>query len=173
MTSKQTLVILSFIIVLLATSCGTAKRVPAEVNTPKELSRRFGLPVTNRDNLHLYTEASKWLGVKHKYGGNTRRGVDCSGLIVQIYTEVYRKKLKRSSADMLKYNCRKVSRGRLQEGDLVFFRTGGGSKKIPNHVGIYLKNQRFVHTSTSRGVIVSDLNDPYYLRSWITGGRVK
>jgi lipoprotein Spr len=173
MTSKQTLVILSFIIVLLATSCGTAKRVPTEVNTPKELSRRFGLPVTNRDNLHLYTEASKWLGVKHKYGGNTRRGVDCSGLVVQVYTEVYRKKLRRSSADMLKYNCRKVSRGRLQEGDLVFFRTGGGSKKIPNHVGIYLKNQRFVHASTSQGVIVSDLNDPYYLRSWITGGKVK
>jgi lipoprotein Spr len=173
MKKKQLLVILSFIVVLLATSCGTVKRVPAGVNTPRELSRKFGLPVTNRDNLHLYTEASKWLGVKHRYGGNTRRGVDCSGLVVQIYTEVYRKKLKRSSADMLTYNCRKVSRGRLQEGDLVFFRTGSGNKKIPNHVGIYLKNQHFIHASTSRGVIVSDLNEPYYLRNWITGGRVK
>ncbi|MDR1203127.1 MAG: C40 family peptidase [Tannerellaceae bacterium] len=175
MKNKQVFVILSFIVVvLLSTSCGTSKRsVPAEMNTPKELSRKFGLPVTTKDNLHLYTEASKWLGVKHKYGGNTKKGVDCSGLVVQIYTEVYGKNLKRSSADMLKYNCKKVSRGRLQEGDLVFFRTGNGKKKIPNHVGIYLKNQHFVHTSSSKGVIVGDLNDPYYLRNWITGGRVK
>jgi lipoprotein Spr len=173
MKNRLILVILSFIVALLTTSCGTAKRVPTEANTPRELSRKFGLPITNRDNLHLYKEASKWLGVKHQYGGNTHRGVDCSGLVVQIYTEVYRKKLKRSSADMLKYNCKKVSRGKLREGDLVFFRTGSGKKNIPNHVGIYLKNQHFVHASTSRGVIVSDLNDPYYLRNWITGGRVK
>lgn len=173
MANKQVVIILSFIIVFLATSCGTAKRAPTETSTPKELSRKFGLPITNKDNLHLYTEASKWLGVKHKYGGNTRKGVDCSGLVVQIYSQVYGKKLKRSSADILKHNCRKVGRGKLQEGDLVFFRTGGGKKKVPNHVGIYLKNQRFVHASSSKGVIVSDLNDPYYLRSWITGGRVK
>lgn len=79
----------------------------------------------------------------------------------------------RSSADMLKYNCKKVSRGKLQEGDLVFFKTGGGKKKTPNHVGIYLKNGKFIHTSTSRGVMVSSLSEPYYTRSWITGGRVK
>ncbi|MDR1161591.1 MAG: C40 family peptidase [Tannerellaceae bacterium] len=174
MRHKQVFVFLSFIVVLLGTSCGTVRRAPAGANTPRELSRKFGLPVTKRDNLHLYSEASGWLGVKHLYGGNTRRGVDCSGLVVQIYTNVYRKKLRRSSADMLKYNCKKVSRGRLREGDLVFFRTGSSGKKtIPNHVGIYLKNQHFIHASTSRGVIVSDLSDPYYLRNWITGGRVK
>ncbi|WP_286076278.1 C40 family peptidase, partial [Parabacteroides goldsteinii] len=61
----------------------------------------------------------------------------------------------------------------LQEGDLVFFKTGGGKKKTPNHVGIYLKNGKFIHTSTSRGVMVSSLSEPYYTRSWITGGRVK
>ncbi|MDR3140746.1 MAG: C40 family peptidase [Tannerellaceae bacterium] len=172
MRNRQVFVVLAFIVAL-AASCGTAKRVPAGADTPGELSRKLGLPVTGRDNLHLYTEAANWLGVKYTYGGNTRRGVDCSGLALQIYAEVYGKKLKRSSADMLKYNCRKVSRGKLREGDLVFFRTGRGKKNIPNHVGIYLKNQHFIHASASRGVIVSDLNDPYYLRGWITGGRVK
>ena len=80
-------------------------------------------------------------------------------------------------ANIFLYNegakCRKVSRGKLQEGDLVFFRTGSGKKKVPNHVGIYLKNGKFIHTSTSKGVIVSNLSEPYYTRSWITGGRVK
>ena len=74
---------------------------------------------------------------------------------------------------LLKRNCRKVGRAKLKEGDLVFFRTGRGKRKVPNHVGIYLKNGKFIHASTSRGVIVSSLSEPYYVRTWLTGGRVK
>ena len=107
-------------------------------------------------------------------GGSTKRGVDCSGFVSIVYREVYGKQLARSSADMLKYNCKKVSRAKLQEGDLVFFKTGrGGKRGVPNHVGIYLKNGRFIHTSTSSGVMVSSLSEPYYTRTWLTGGRVK
>ena len=94
-----------------------------------------------------------------------------SGLL--RFCGVYGKQLARSSADMLKHNCKKVSRANLKEGDLVFFRTGKGRKKVPNHVGIYLKNGKFIHTSTSNGVIVSSLSEPYYVRTWLTGGRVK
>jgi lipoprotein Spr len=170
MTAKQTLFMLPFIL-LLCPSCGTGRQIPAE--TYRELSGKFGLPVTRKDNLHLYTETSKWLGVKHIYGGNTRAGVDCSGLAMQIYSTVYGKKLKRSSADVLKYNCRKVRKKKLREGDLIFFQTGGGKKKTPNHMGIYLKNHRFIHASSSHGVIVSNLDSPYYSRNWVAGGRVK
>jgi lipoprotein Spr len=74
---------------------------------------------------------------------------------------------------MLKHDCRKISRDELKEGDLVFFRTEGGRKKSPNHSGIYLKNGKFIHTSTSRGVMVSSLREPYYLRTWVAAGRVK
>ena len=75
---------------------------------------------------------------------------------------------------MLRHDCRKISRDRLKEGDLVFFRTSSSvRKKEPNHVGIYLKNGRFIHASTSRGVVVSSLSEPYYVRTWIGGGRVK
>ncbi|MDL2282055.1 NlpC/P60 family protein [Parabacteroides sp. OttesenSCG-928-G06] len=125
------------------------------------------------DNIYLYNEGAKWLGVPHRSGGLTKKGVDCSGLVVNIYREIYGKPLARSSADMLKKNCKKVGRSHLQEGDLVFFRTDGSRKKTPNHVGIYLKNGRFLHASTSRGVVVSSLSEPYYLRTFITGGRVK
>ena len=86
---------------------------------------------------------------------------------------IYRKKLERSAADMLKKNCKRIRRGKLREGDLVFFYTGRGRKKRPNHVGIYLKNGKFIHTSTSKGVMVSSLSEPYYLRTWMCGGRVK
>ncbi|WP_102406099.1 C40 family peptidase [Parabacteroides bouchesdurhonensis] len=165
-----------FFLLLLLPSCGSKKKVvlPSDFKGPKELSRLYGVRITPEDNIYLYNEGAKWLGVPHKMGGGTKRGVDCSGFVAIIFREVYGKQLSRSSADMLKYNCRKVSRANLREGDLVFFRTGGkGKKNVPNHVGIYLKNGRFIHTSTSRGVMVSSLSEPYYLRTWLIGGRVK
>lgn len=162
--------------VLALTSCGSKKRrvaLPADFKGPKELSRLYGVRLTPDDNIFLYNEGAKWLGVPHRLGGLTKKGVDCSGFVAIVFREVYGKQLARSSADMLKHNCKKVSRANLKEGDLVFFRTGKGRKKVPNHVGIYLKNGKFIHTSTSSGVIVSSLSEPYYVRSWLTGGRVK
>ena len=105
------------------------------------------------------------------------RGVDCSGLTYNIYKKVYHKHLKRNSDDQRKENCRKVSKGKLQEGDLVFFHNGK-NKRTATHVGIYLKDNRFIHASTSRGVIISSLNEDYYRkhwyrRVWMQGGRVK
>lgn len=162
--------------ILALTSCGSKKQrvaLPADFKGPKELSRLYGVRITPNDNIFLYNEGAKWLGVPHRMGGMTKRGVDCSGFVAIVFREVYGKQLARSSADMLKHNCKKVSRANLKEGDLVFFRTGRGKKKVPNHVGIYLKNGKFIHTSTSSGVMVSSLSEPYYIRTWLTGGRVK
>ena len=162
--------------VLTLTSCGSKKQrvaLPADFKGPKDLPRLYGVRLTPDDNIFLYNEGAKWLGVPHRMGGLTKKGVDCSGFVAIVFREVYGKQLARSSADMLKHNCKKVNRANLKEGDLVFFRTGKGRKKVPNHVGIYLKNGKFIHTSTSSGVIVSSLSEPYYVRSWLTGGRVK
>ena len=156
-------------------ACGSRQRVvlPADFKGPKELSRLYGVRLTPNDNIYLYNEGAKWLGVPYRSGGLTRRGVDCSGFVMNVFREVYGKSLARSSADMLKRNCKKVGRAKLKEGDLVFFWTGRGKRKVPSHVGIYLKNGKFIHASTSRGVIVSSLSEPYYVRTWLTGGRVK
>ena len=163
-------------LLFLLTACGSKKQhiaLPADFKGPKELSRLYGVRITPNDNIFLYNEGARWLGTPYRMGGNTKRGVDCSGFVAIVYREVYGKQLSRSSADMLKHNCRRISRAKLQEGDLVFFRTGKGKKNVPSHVGIYLKNGRFIHTSTSKGVIVSSLSEPYYTRTWLTGGRVK
>lgn len=168
--------ILFFVVSLLLAACGSKKQqvaLPSDFKGPKELSRLYGVRITPEDNIYLYNEGARWLGTPHRMGGSTKRGVDCSGFVAIVVREVYGKQLSRSSTDMLKHDCKKVSRGKLQEGDLVFFRTGQGKKKVPNHVGIYLKNGRFIHTSTSSGVIVSSLSEPYYVRAWITGGRIK
>lgn len=67
-------------------------------------------------------------------------------------------------------DCHKVSKRNLREGDLVFFHNGR-KKRIASHVGIYLKNNKFIHASTSRGVIISSLNEDYYRKHWLSGGR--
>lgn len=167
-------VLLVFLLTLLS-ACGSKQRItlPADFKGPKELGRIYGMRITPEDNIFLYNEGARWIGVSHRMGGMNKRGVDCSGFVTIVYKEIYGKKLSRSSGEMQKRDCRKISRGKLQEGDLVFFQTGRGKKRTPNHVGIYLKNSRFIHVSTSRGVMISRLDEPYYMRTWITGGRVK
>lgn len=162
---------------LLLGGCGSRKQqrvvLPADFKGPKELARLYGVRITDHDNIYLYNEGARWLGVPHRLGGNSKRGVDCSGFVAIVYRAVYGKRLERSAADMLRRDCKKVSRANLREGDLVFFKTTkGGKRGRPTHVGIYLKNGRFIHTSTSSGVVVSSLSEPYYIRTWLTGGRV-
>ena len=177
MTRKDFISFFILFFLLLFTACGSKKQqkvvLPADFKGPKELSRLYKVRLTPDDNIYLYNEGAKWLGVPHRTGGLTKRGVDCSGFVSIIYREIYGKELARSAADMLKYNCKKIGRSKLREGDLVFFRTTKGKKNMPTHVVIYLKNGRFIHVSSSKGVIVSSLSEPYYERTWLTGGRVK
>lgn len=129
----------------------------------------LGIDVDLTDNHKLYTESAKWIGTPYRSGGNSRKGVDCSGLSTQLYQKVYRVKLPRSSQEQYK-KSKKVKRAALKEGDLLFF-TGKGSGKQVSHVGIYLKNGQFIHASTTLGVIISSLNEAYYRKYWKSGGR--
>ncbi|MGM9760428.1 MAG: C40 family peptidase [Parabacteroides sp.] len=166
-----------FGLLLVSFACASHKQervaLPADFKGPKALEKIYGVRITADDNIYLYNEGARWLGVSHRTGGLTKRGVDCSGLVTNIYREVYGKQLSRSSADMLKHDCRKVARDKLKEGDLLFFRTAKSKRGVPTHVGIYLKNGKFIHASTTKGVIVSSLGEPYYQRTWLCGGRVR
>jgi lipoprotein Spr len=170
-----------FILLLLsATSCTTQKLAGRLLYDPKEvadLSSELGVSLNNTDkeddrNMPLYAEVSLWLGTPYQYGGLSRKGVDCSGFAYLIYQSVYKKKIPRSTSGLSNMKMYNVSKRGLQAGDLVFFATPGNSGKI-SHVGIYLKDSCFVHASTSKGVIVSRLNEAYYIRAWKRGGRVK
>lgn len=165
--------IVGLLLLVVLSSCRSSKTVlynPVEV---EQLSRALRIPINNDDpNIPLYAEASLWLGVPYRYGGNTKAGSDCSGFVWQVYRRVYGKHLERSSDDQAKKDVHKVGKGGLKPGDLVFFKTSRKSKKI-DHVGIFLKDGYFVHASTSKGVIVSSLEEDYYKRTWQKGGRVK
>ncbi|WP_455962548.1 C40 family peptidase [Bacteroides bouchesdurhonensis] len=134
-------------------------------------SIRLGVDINLEDNHKLYMESADWIGVPYRGGGDSKRGTDCSGLTYQVYRKVYRIQLPRNTED-LKKKSNKVSKRNLREGDLVFFTSRNSGKKVA-HVGIYLKNGKFIHASTSKGVIVSNLNEDYYTKHWISGGRIQ
>ena len=119
------------------------------------------------DNALLYNAIAAWIGTPYRYGGTTKAGVDCSAFVGHIYKEVYGIQLHRVADDMRK-DFTLVSRSELAEGDVVFFTN---SKGRVSHVGIYLKDGLFAHSSTSRGVIVSRLDDNYWSKHFYKGGK--
>lgn len=145
-----------------------AQPAPAEASFYEEYSHRLGYTLNGNENPDLLREVASWLGTPYRYGGTTKRGADCSGFAKAVYREVYGINLERVTVNMAQ-NSRRVNKRNLREGDLVFFRIN--SRRI-SHVGIYLSNNKFVHASTSRGVIVSDLGEDYYSRNFAFGGQV-
>ncbi len=166
--------ILQFILfILLFSSCQSNKQIAQLKYQREQLSQQLGFKVTKKDNLSLYAEAAKWLGTPYRYGGSTRKGIDCSALVAQIYLHTYKKKLERNTQAIANKNCRKVSKRNLKSGNLVFFNTTKKKKKGVNHVDLFLKNGYFIHASTSKGVIISNLQEDYYKKNWKQGGAVK
>ncbi len=165
-----------FVIAMLLSSCGVKRgvvSVPSHMRLSKtereQYSQRLGIPLSGNENPSLVREVSLWIGTPYRYGGNTRAGTDCSGFVWSVYSNVYDHYLPRTTKAM-SVETRRIRKQRLREGDLVFFRMKG--RKV-SHVGIYLGNGHFAHASTSRGVIVNEINESYYLRRFVRGGRVR
>jgi lipoprotein Spr len=131
-------------------------------------SNMFGFNISYISNPRLYKLAGEWLGTPYKYSGNTRSGIDCSGLVCELMRDGYEKKVSGSARDLFQMS-KPLSRTDLREGDLVFFRI---KKNKISHVGIFLGENKFVHASLKNGVIISDLNDPYYEKYFYKGGRL-
>lgn len=159
------------VLVLLITSCGGNKKVVSSQKNTYIINKYANLLETSKseiNNSKLYSFIDNWVGTKYKYGGMTKSGIDCSGFCNVLYKEVYNKEIKRTTSDLSK-DINKKSKGNLKEGDLVFFNI---SKKKNSHVGVYLINNRFVHASTSKGVLISSLDNPYYKKTYSKGGNL-
>ncbi|MBQ7634632.1 MAG: C40 family peptidase [Bacteroidaceae bacterium] len=137
--------------------------------TGKEAAHALGISHHHSDDDRLLTVCASYLGTPYRYGGNDRSGIDCSGLTTLIYRDVYGINLHRRSIDQHDYDVPQKRSEGLRQGDLVFFTTNG--EGTCSHVGIYLKNGRFFHASTSLGVTVSSLSDSYYAPRFLGGGR--
>jgi len=105
----------------------------------------------------LYDQYNNWRGVRYREGGLSKNGVDCSGYVHLTYKQKLRRTIPRST-ELLAKSGSEVSSRQMQPGDLVFFKTGWKT----SHVGIYLNNGKFMHASSSRGVMISKLDNPYW-----------
>lgn len=115
----------------------------------------------------LAEEARRWLGTPYRYGGQDRGGTDCSGLVMEVYRSVCAVKIPRSTTEQKSY-CTEVARNKTRVGDLVFF---GGGKGV-SHVGLYIGKGEMIHASSSRGVMVSNIDSGYWGDRFKGSGRV-
>jgi cell wall-associated NlpC family hydrolase len=145
-------------VLMLTTACGTIRHA-----TPPADSAQAPAVIEER----LRRAAQDWEGTPHRLGGLDRNGIDCSGLVVRIYADLFGCQLPRTTHALAR-SGRPAGHRRLAPGDLVLFRPPGRKQ----HVGIYLGRNEFVHASANRGVMISRLDTRYWRRSFWTARRV-
>lgn len=115
------------------------------------------------ENQKLYNQLlahyKQWKGVKYKYGGNSKKGIDCSAFVQNTYRNALKIKIPRTTKLQSQVG-QEIGMADLQIGDLIFFKTGYKTR----HVGIYIGGGEFMHASTKVGVTISSLDNPYYIK---------
>lgn len=177
---KQLTTLVSILMLLSLYSCKHKKEI-SKTNTadsPKKeetstiktkYAAQLNVQPNEIKNEKLYQFIDEWYATPYKYAGFDKTGIDCSGFTCKLYESVYQKKISRASRDIYT-SANEVEKQDLKEGDFVFFKI---ESKNVSHVGVYLMNGKFVHASTKKGVIISDLNEPYYQKYFFKGGRIK
>lgn len=115
-------------------------------------------------------EAMTWIGTPYVYGGHSKRGTDCSGMVMEVFSKAAGKKLPRTTVDQ-EAHCKKIKKKNLVAGDLVFFGSTKGKGRV-NHVGLYIGGDQMIHASSSRGVMVSRIDGNYFGPRFYSAGRV-
>jgi cell wall-associated NlpC family hydrolase len=124
-------------------------------------------PVEDLNDNRLVDFLDTWYGTPYRLGGSDQNGIDCSAFVQSFFTALYGINVSRTCREQYSQS-RRITRKQLQEGDLVFFKTRGRSV---SHVGVYLRNNKFIHASTSSGVMISDLSDSYFAKRYVGAGR--
>jgi len=117
---------------------------------------------------YLYYQVYEWIGTRYKYSGSSKKGIDCSGFVSEMYRNVYCINLSGGSSDIWT-KVVPVEKSDLKEGDILFFKIKKG--RI-SHVGIFLGNNKFAHASVQTGVMINDLDEDYYKKYFFKGGRI-
>jgi len=141
---------------------------PSPLLLPGDASEDEVLEMAYTTSSELEQAAFNYLSTPYRFGGNSRKGIDCSAFVQQVFREV-EVDLPRSAREQFRVGA-KIDREQLQKGDLIFFRTYA---KYPSHVGIYLGDGKMIHASSrSRRVVVTSIDHPYYQKRFIGAKRI-
>ncbi|WP_462317498.1 C40 family peptidase [Marinilabilia sp.] len=119
----------------------------------------------------LIATAKKYMGVPHQMGGSSSRGMDCSGLLMRVFA-IHGISLPHNSEEQARYGDIIESKRQLKKGDLVFFVNTYRTKRFITHSGIYVGDNRFIHTSSSKGVTITSLDNVWWRDKFIFGTRI-
>lgn len=137
------------------------KTTPLNIQSEEE-----NINTTKSLNNDLYSFYKQWQGVKYKFGGNSKKGIDCSAFIQKAFKEKLDLKIPRTTALQSKVG-KEINKDELETGDLVFFRDGRN-----RHVGIYMEDGNFMHASTKKGVTISKLSNSYFSKNYWKSQRI-
>ncbi len=163
---------------LASSGCASSSRL-TEPEEPDRPSRPVSAPGRIEYDEHETDEYSsdlerrlrevirEWEGTPYRYGGSDYDGIDCSAFVMLVCNQVLGVRLPRTTREQVNVG-RHVLPHELQTGDLVFFHPRSKAR----HVGIFLSENKFAHASTTQGVTISDLNDPYWRESYWTARRI-
>ena len=143
----------------------TAKTQQTSVVRELETRKRGG-------DQRLRRIVDKYIGIPYKWGGTTRSGMDCSAFTRAAFRETYGIELPRTSKQMYQLGRFLPNRQELRPGDLVFFKDTFAGAGI-SHVGVYLGDGEFAHASSSKGVTITPLNNPYFTKRYAGGRRIE
>lgn len=118
---------------------------------------------------NLNEQLANWRGTPYRYGGSSRRGVDCSAFVMMTFRDKFDLQLPRETTQQSKIGT-EIDKDDLLPGDLVFFKTGSGGNGL--HVGIYDTDNQFIHASTSQGVTRSSLDNVYWRKNFWQARRI-
>lgn len=155
--------------------------VAPEVISPiqQKYGNLLGIPSDEVTNIKLFEFIDVWMGTTYRMGGATKEGIDCSSFSQRLFTSVYDQYIERTAQKQFdsRYTDKFQGKEFLKEGDLVFFKGVGESVDRISHVGVYLGNSRFVHSTSRRGrsgvsgVKISDVSDAFWTSRFVAGGR--
>jgi len=152
--------LMAFCLVVLMLIFGSASVFAADTKPAKAAT-------DSKKTDNIIKTAEKYLKTPYKFGGDSPKGFDCSGFVKFVY-EKNGNKLPRT-ADVQYKQGKMVERSKLKPGDLVFFTT---YEKGPSHVGIYYGSDKFIHASSSRGVMISRLDETYWKPRYLGARRI-
>lgn len=161
-------------LVVAMSACSTTRTVKRgqHQKQPKVSAKEYEVsPDLSKMQKKLIEESLDWQGTPYKYACSEKHeGTDCSGFVQQVFLKAANLKLPRNSAKQYEY-CKDVKMKLVRPCDLVFFATGSDDSKI-SHVGIVLDQESFIHASSSKGVIVTRFDNPWWMTRIVRFGRV-
>lgn len=157
-----------FVYLILLTSCTSAPYYGLKNPPVKVTGRHLEISDTYKTKQILNQQYKDWCHVQYRMGGTSKKGIDCSGLVYQTYQTKFGFDMPRSTEYQSKIG-RSIQQDQLIAGDLVFFKTGITTR----HVGMYIDKGKFLHASSSKGVMISNLEDPYWSNAYWKAQRVQ